>query len=176
MMSCKSFAFVAVVLALAGAAQATKYKTVADAVIANKDKGLGILLEVVLAADPAVLKTLSDKKLKATVFAPTDDAFAALLEAVNLSKEELLKEKDLLTTVLTYHVLNGAAVRSSQLKAKQYVQTLLAGKPGKLTITKSKHGVVKLFTTSGGKSRVVTPDIRAGRSVIHVIDRVLIPK
>ena len=50
--------------------------SLSHAVIANKGKGLGILLEAVLAADPSILKALSDPKLKATVFAPTGESVA----------------------------------------------------------------------------------------------------
>ncbi|MEL6149081.1 MAG: fasciclin domain-containing protein, partial [Chloroflexota bacterium] len=51
-----------------------------------------------------------------TVFAPTDGAFATLLNNLGLSAEELLADTDLLTTVLTYHVVAGE-VRAADLLA-----------------------------------------------------------
>ncbi|MEM6528405.1 MAG: fasciclin domain-containing protein, partial [Chloroflexota bacterium] len=62
---------------------------------------------LVAAADAAgLVEALSGGEL--TVFAPTDDAFAAALEALGLSAEELLGDTETLTTILTYHVLDGA--------------------------------------------------------------------
>lgn len=52
-----------------------------------------------LAADKAILDTLSNPELEATVFAPNDKAFERLLKDLKLSKEELLKDKALVTQV-----------------------------------------------------------------------------
>merc|ERR1712040_15728 len=57
-----------------------------------------------------------------TVFAPTDAAFTALLEALSVTKEELLARADL-ATILQYHVISGQ-VLSSDLGATQDVTTL----------------------------------------------------
>lgn len=70
-----------------------------SAVISLKDKGFGVLLEAVLAADKAILDTLSNPELEATVFAPDDKAFVRLLKELGLTKEELLKDKALVTQV-----------------------------------------------------------------------------
>ena len=50
-----------------------------------------------------------------TVFAPTDDAFAAVLTKLNVTKEELLANTDLLKTVLPYHVVPIISSRSSTM-------------------------------------------------------------
>merc|ERR1712157_28940 len=71
-----------------------------------------------------------------TVFAPTDDAFAAALTALGVTKEELLNRTDL-AEILTYHVLSGK-VESSALEATQTVDTV-NGKS--VTITKDSDGV-----------------------------------
>jgi transforming growth factor-beta-induced protein len=47
-----------------------------------------------------------------TVFAPTDEAFAAALDALGLTPEELLADTDTLTSILTYHVVEGAVPSS----------------------------------------------------------------
>jgi transforming growth factor-beta-induced protein len=97
-----------------------------------------------------------------TVFAPTDDAFADLPAGVI---EALLADTDLLTAVLTYHVVTGA-VGSSAVVGLSSVSTL--------------NGATVAVSVQGGEvflndSRVVTPDVEADNGVIHVIDRVLIP-
>ncbi|PSC76641.1 fasciclin [Micractinium conductrix] len=158
--------------------------SVAAFVIANKNKGFGILLEAVLAADASVVETLSKPDLVATVFAPDDNAFRVLLKDLQLTKEELLANKDLLIAVLSYHVI-GAKVTKKDLKELQVVQTLLAGETGELKIIKAwehkgRHWVqnVRLETTSGSKSLVKAADVIVGKNgaaVIHAVNRVLIP-
>ncbi|KAL4431141.1 hypothetical protein ABPG75_006397 [Micractinium tetrahymenae] len=175
----RAAAILVALLALTGTALAAEPKSVADVVISLKDKGYGILLEAVLAADKSILDALSNPKLEATVFAPDDKAFALLLKQLRISKEDLLKNKALLTQVLSYHVL-GVPVPSSALKIRQTVQTLLEGKTGLLKITKKfnhrlHQTVVRLYATSGGTAKVVQADIKVGKSYIHAINRVLVP-
>ncbi|PSC76241.1 beta-Ig-H3 fasciclin [Micractinium conductrix] len=166
-------------LALAGSASAKTPKSVAELVVSNPGGDFTILLAAIKAADPSILAALSDPKLAATVFAPTDKAFKRLLKALNVSAEDLLKDKDLLTAVLSYHVI-GTPVPSSALKIRQWVQTLLKGKTGVVKITdkfskKYHEQEVRVYTTSGSNAKVILPDIVAGKSVVHVINRVLIP-
>lgn len=98
-----------------------------------------------------------------TVFAPTDEAFAALPDG---TVEELLKpeNRDRLVEILTYHVVPGS-YPSSSLAAGQ-VQTA--------------EGESVTITTDAGKvmvndANVIQPDIAASNGVIHVIDRVMLP-
>ena len=97
-----------------------------------------------------------------TVFAPTDEAFAALPEG---TVEELLKpeNKDKLVKILTYHVVPGA-VTSTSLKAGEVAT--VEGSPVTIQLGES----VKV-----NDARVVTPDIKASNGVIHVIDKVILP-
>ena len=76
---------------------------------AKADPQFSILVEAVVAADLA--GTLSGPG-PFTVFAPTNDAFAALLAELGVTKDQLLADKDLLTAVLTYHVLPKSAAKS----------------------------------------------------------------
>ncbi|KAL4422194.1 hypothetical protein ABPG77_006435 [Micractinium sp. CCAP 211/92] len=166
-------------LAASASAHAKTPKSVADLVIANKDNGFGILLEAVLAADKSILAALSDPNLKATVFAPTDKAFTVLLKALGVSKKDLLANKELLNTVLKYHVI-GKPIKSNQIPFYPgvKVQTLLAGKTGKLSVRRGKAGIVRLLTTSGSQSAVIPSlaNIRAGKyAIVHGITRVLVP-
>jgi uncharacterized surface protein with fasciclin (FAS1) repeats len=73
----------------------------------------------------------------------------------------------LLLQVLSYHVVPSAAVLSSQLTNGQKIETALANETVTVTIA---DGKVKI-----NDANVVTPDIKAGGSVIHVIDAVLLP-
>ena len=96
-----------------------------------------------------------------TVFAPTNDAFAALPEG---TLESLTEQQ--LETILLYHVL-GAEVFSGQLEAQQAPETLSGEE---IFVTASAGGV-----TVNAAASVTTADIEARNGVIHVIDEVLMP-
>lgn len=100
-----------------------------------------------------------------TVFAPTNAAFAALPAG---TVEDLLKpeNKDKLVAILTYHVVPGA-VTSDQLAGKRQDVATVQGQ----TVHVDGRSGVKV-----NKSRVTTADIIASNGVIHVIDKVLLPK
>lgn len=99
-----------------------------------------------------------------TVFAPTDDAFAALPEG---TVESLLKpeNKDQLVAVLTYHVVSGK-VMSGDIAGKTLDAPSVQGAP------------IAIDATSGVRvndANVVAADIEASNGVIHVIDKVILP-
>ncbi len=98
-----------------------------------------------------------------TVFAPTDDAFAALPEG---TVETLLKpeNKDQLTAILTYHVVAGK-VMSTDLSDGMTAATVQGGE---ITIDLDNGVMVNTAT-------VTAADIETSNGVIHVIDTVLIP-
>ncbi len=100
-----------------------------------------------------------------TVFAPTDEAFAALPEG---TVESLLQEenRDQLVSILTYHVIPGAVMSSD-----------IAGQT--LSVETVQGSELAIDATDGvrvGEAMVVTADIEASNGVIHVIDTVLIPE
>lgn len=97
-----------------------------------------------------------------TVFAPTDEAFAKLPAG---TVEALLKDKEKLTRILTYHVVAGA-VTSGQVVGLTEAQTVAGIKAP----IKVKDGMVWV-----GGAKVVTADIRASNGIIHVIDTVMLP-
>ncbi|WP_078551485.1 fasciclin domain-containing protein [Bacillus alkalicellulosilyticus] len=98
-----------------------------------------------------------------TVFAPTDEAFAALLEELGLTAEELLESDDL-ASILLYHVVEGK-VMSSDLSDGMEATTLNGE-----TVT------ISLDPVRVNDANVVTADIEASNGVIHVIDAVLLPQ
>ena len=97
-----------------------------------------------------------------TVFAPTDEAFAALLKQLNVSAEDLLAREDL-KDILLYHVVPGK-VLSKDLKDGMKVKTV-----------NGKEVEIKLNPVRVNQANVVTLDVEASNGVIHVIDAVLLP-
>jgi len=99
-----------------------------------------------------------------TVFAPTDEAFAALPEGTveNLLKPE---NKDKLRSILLYHVTEGRIYADQAIEAGK--AATLQGEKVKIT---ESWGKVKI-----NDAKVVTADIEASNGVIHVIDRVILP-
>jgi uncharacterized surface protein with fasciclin (FAS1) repeats len=98
-----------------------------------------------------------------TIFAPTDDAFAALPEG---TVEALLNDIDALTAILTYHVVPGA-VTSAQVANLTSANTLNGAA---LTITVTSDGRVMIDNAT-----VIVRDIETTNGIIHVIDAVIIP-
>merc|ERR1711920_10590 len=112
---------------------------------------------------------LSDKSQTLTVLAPTDEAFAELLATLGATPDELLSNTDLLTSVLTYHVIE-TPVFAADLVDGAEVPT---SNGESLTVDLS-DGVS--FIGVGSTASVVSADVTACDSVIHVIDAVLLPE
>jgi uncharacterized surface protein with fasciclin (FAS1) repeats len=98
-----------------------------------------------------------------TVFAPTDAAFAKVPKA---TLQALAKDKAKLRAVLLYHVLKGK-LTAAKLAKLHSVRTL----NGQSLKVRVSHGTV----TVGG-ARVISADVGASNGVIHVINKVLIPR
>lgn len=112
-----------------------------------------------------------------TVFAPTNAAFAALPAG---TVDGLLKpeSKPTLTKILTYHVVAGkmdAAALTQAIKAGGGKATLKTVSGGTLTAT-ANMGAVKVTDESGGTATVTIADVIQSNGVIHVVDKVLLPK
>ena len=130
--------------------------------IAVADGRFNTLVAAVTAAD--LVETLSGDG-PFTVFAPTDDAFAAL-PAGTLDSLLLPENKQQLTDILLYHVVSGE-VMASDVVGLSSAPTVL-GKDIAITV---KDGKVFLNDTV----QVIITDIEASNGVIHVIDAVLLP-
>ena len=104
-----------------------------------------------------------------TVFAPTNDAFQALLD----SNDDWDGLGDIpvgtLEAVLNYHVVQNANVQSSQLSDNQEISSI----GGTLTVDLSDGA--KLETTSGQSANIVLTDAQGANGVVHVVDTVLLP-
>jgi len=103
-----------------------------------------------------------------TVFAPTDAAFAAILDAMGITAEELLADTETLTEILTYHVLSGEFAAEDVLGLDSQAVETVNGAPLNISIV---NGAVVL----NDSVNVVTTDVEANNGVIHVIDAVLLP-
>lgn len=134
--------------------------TVVDVIVNSEDHT--VLEAAVLAADLAGALSAEGPF---TVFAPTDAAFTALMEALEVSAEELLAFEGL-TDVLLYHVV-GAQALAADLSDGQEITTLL---DQDVTITINGMGVFV------NQAMVTVADIVADNGVVHVIDAVLLPE
>lgn len=163
-------------------------KTVAELVTdlagAKEKPEFTTLLTAVKAADPAVLKTLSDPEAVLTVFAPTDAAFAAV--PADTLKAVLADQKQL-TDILLYHVHVSEAMGDTAAAPVDYadvaaaltakdapkdgikVPTALEGKDLTIALDKDGNPVIN------GTVKIVAHDIDAANGIIHVIDAVLLP-
>jgi len=146
-----------------------------DTPVVEEPEGPGSIVEVateagtfatlLAAVDAAGLAgALSDESASLTVFAPTEEAFAALPEG---TLDALLADPDALASILTYHVLGSAVTVSAAAElAGTTVETLNGGE-----VALTARGA-DLYVN---EAKVVAYDIEASNGVIHVIDTVLLP-
>jgi len=125
---------------------------------------LSTLVKAVVAA--GLVPALSNPNGPYVVFAPTDEAFAAVPSKV---LECLLKNVEALKSVLLLHVVSGQ-VYSEQV-SNGAVVTTLAGKP--LTLDVKGATVTVTINSRIPSSNVVIPNVDTSNGVVHVIDRVL---
>ncbi len=140
--------------------EAAESNTIVDVAVA--DGRFTTLVAAVQAA--GLVETLSGEG-PFTVFAPTDDAFAALPAGTveNLLKPE---NKQALTDILLYHVVSGKVMAADVVNLTSAPTVL--GKDITITV---KDGKVFLNDTV----QVIITDVEASNGVIHVIDAVLLP-
>lgn len=132
-----------------------------DETIADVLSGTGEHTIVLALADAVGLADALTADGTLTVFAPTDEAFQALPSFVG---EYLVAHPELLTRILTYHVLPEVVMSAD---ASSMMIASMAG--NQLTVVVDDMGVTV------DQANVVTADIEASNGVIHVIDSVLVP-
>lgn len=101
-----------------------------------------------------------------TVFAPTDEAFAAALDELGLTAEELLADTETLTDILLYHVVP-VAPESKVVVGMDSVPTVQGAE---IALSVTDEGLVLNDSVT-----VIAADIHAANGLIHVIDGVLLP-
>ena len=107
-----------------------------------------------------------DEALKESL--ATDAAFAAVLTKLDVTKEELLANTDLLKSVLPYHVVP-TVVNAADIPYDTAIETANGQ-----TISISDANVIT--DASGNTANIVGTDMMATNGVVHVIDTVLLPK
>ena len=135
--------------------------------VAQSDSRFSILVEAVQAAGLTDTLTAPGPY---TVFAPTNDAFSALLGELGVTKDQLLANTPLLTAVLKYHVVAGQ-VPSSAVPLGKAINPVGGG-----FFKIDKVGTSLVITDGRSRtSKIVQTDIAASNGVIHAIDKVLLP-
>jgi len=163
-----AFAFGAFAAPSAQAAQ-EKTGTIIDvALAANAETGeFSILIAALQAANSDVIRRLNNPEKEFTVFAPTDAAFNALLTELDVTAEQLLSDKMMLSRVLRYHIARGE-LEAAEVLASDRIRTVQGGRLW--------QGGGVLTDANGRTANIVQTDIQASNGVIHVIDNVLLPK
>jgi len=100
-----------------------------------------------------------------TIFAPYNDAFAAIPED---QLGAVLADQDLLTSILTYHVVAGESLSAADLVDAGTVTTVNGGD---LTIESADDGLI----TVNGSATTICQDVMTANATVHIIDEVLMP-
>ncbi len=144
--------------------------SIVDVAVASDD--LTTLVAAVQAAD--LVDTLSDEEASFTVFAPTNAAFDVTLDALFYNDvDDFLEDTDLLTPVLTYHVVEGALTAQDIIAAVEEADGELSVETisgNTLTVTLQDDALL-----INGAVMVIAADVPATNGVVHVIDGVLLP-
>ena len=144
------------------AESAAELGTIVDVAVGN-----GSFTTLVAAVQAAgLVETLSGEG-PFTVFAPTDDAFAAALDALGLTAEELLADTDTLTSILTYHVVAGEVDAATAISLDGQTAATVNGAEIAISVV---DGNVMIDDAT-----VIIPDVAASNGIIHAIDSVLLP-
>ena len=143
--------------------------------IASETADLSSLVAALVQADAGLVELLGGDG-PFTVFAPTNQAFADLLDALgseynSLADFDTVAEKALLANILQYHVVASAAVFSSQLSDGQNITMAQNG----VVIVDINNGVFLQDEQHNTNAQVITPDIEASNGVVHLVDKVLLP-
>jgi uncharacterized surface protein with fasciclin (FAS1) repeats len=157
----------AALLSACGGGGSGGHQTMDIVSLAKSNSNLSVLAEAI---DASGLEGALRAAGPYTVFAPTNQAFVDLLAELKVSKTQLLADKELLTSVLTYHVL-GTKVMSANVPLGQPITTLQKG------FFKAEASGSSLKITDGRNrvSNVVTANVAAQNGVVHIIDKVLLP-
>eukprot|EP00879_Flechtneria_rotunda_P001860 GHRR01002031.1.p1 GENE.GHRR01002031.1~~GHRR01002031.1.p1 ORF type:complete len:233 (+),score=76.21 GHRR01002031.1:89-787(+) len=168
-----------------GAAQPASYASISDAIDAASTPAASNISTLMAAIKAADVASAIDDSTAWTILAPTNEAFESRLEEdLGISPNELLQNRTLLATVLSYHVISGGAYTSSQLIASEgrnFATLLASARPLTIELDEDKGGVLRevpriVFQGETNNAKTTSAvDIVAGKSVIHVVNDVLLP-
>lgn len=134
--------------------------------IASETPSLSILVDALTMFPDLVSALGSDGSY--TVFAPTNDAFTALLGVVGQSNLSDIPES-VIERLLKYHVISGSGLMSTDLSDGQMAATILSA-DDKITV-----GIAGSSVTINGAA-VSIPDVKATNGIVHIVDAVLVPE
>ncbi|NQX77913.1 fasciclin domain-containing protein [Gilvibacter sp.] len=139
--------------------------------IANPD--FSILVDALIAASDTDLDYVAllsgSTSAPFTVFAPTNEAFVDLLNALGFASLDDVPQSAL-RTILNYHVLASANVRSGDLEDGQTPTTFEGS-----TFEISLDAGAQVIDATGVPSNIIAVDVQTGNGVIHAVDKVLLP-
>ena len=131
------------------------------ATAASNNPALSTLVQAVTEAD--LVDTLNGEG-PFTIFAPVNDAFAAIPEA---DMSAVMADKTLLTSILTLHVVGGEVLDGASLSTMDSVETV----NGETITIAPAGGSLEV----NGQTQVICANIEVGNGVVHLIDNVLMP-
>ncbi|MDU8885900.1 fasciclin domain-containing protein, partial [Yeosuana sp. MJ-SS3] len=146
---------------------------IVEAAMATGD--LSLLVDALVQADAGLVDLLQTNG-PFTVFAPTNEAFANLLDSLgddynSLADFDTAEEKALLADILTYHVVAGAAAYSTDLSDGQMIETAQGE-----SITVSLTGGVFIQDATDTDAQVTAADVATSNGVVHIINKVILPQ
>lgn len=135
---------------------------------------MSMLINAVQRAD--LQPVLANPDTTITVLAPTNRAFQAALLKLKLTPAQLYADKTALTNILSFHVIKDKAVTAADLKDGDEYETINNHKL-KVVVDKVQGTffVGGEEATKDERAKVVAPDLKGGKSIVHVIDTVLLP-
>ena len=141
-------------------------RTIAEIAVSDPNNSFTTLVAALACTD--LVGAVADPDAELTVFAPTNDAFAAAgLNADNICSTF---DKEALTTILLYHVVGERRPSPSVINGKNKSITMLAG--GSIFPEGKRSLTINANSSSGN---IIAADILASNGIIHVIDFVLLP-
>jgi uncharacterized surface protein with fasciclin (FAS1) repeats len=139
------------------------------ATAASNNPVLSTLVDLVGQAD--LVETI-DSLDGATIFAPTNDAFEALQEDDPELFETVANDEELLSTVLTYHVVGDEELDAPALAEAGTVTTVAEQD---ITVVEGGAEGVQLEAAGGNTADVVCGNVETANATVHIIDQVLLP-
>ena len=140
---------------------------------ATADPNFDILVQALTADESfTFVETLmmSEDPASFTVFAPTNTAFTNVLDELELAGLDDIPA-DLLSSILSYHVVAGSNVRAEDLTDQMMVETL---ETGSFTINLGEN--VTITDENGRTATIVATNVQANNGVIHALDTVILPE
>ncbi|MEM1257440.1 MAG: fasciclin domain-containing protein, partial [Bacteroidota bacterium] len=145
--------------------------------IAVETDDLSLLVEALIQADAGLVEALQGDG-PFTVFAPNNHAFQELFHLLGpayhgIADFDTSEEKELLASVLLYHVIGGAALSSNDFNGHQQIKTLQGEN---ISVDVRPNGSIRIFDKTHDRANVIAADNEASNGIVHIIDKVLLPQ